>query len=252
MNYKIQTDFDAHWERNFSESIPQIKIQEAEKFFTPVIPLLRSRESKIFEAGCGDGVHWTFIKNLKNDRGSYTGIDISATVIDRLEKKKKQRRDRFLKMDLSALTEPENSYDIVFAFGVVAYTQRPEKSFSELCRICKPGGWIGIWIYPEPRGLGKIILYTVRHICHLVGPFMRHRIADLIVPFMGILPTRSKMNLFNSSWKECREVVLVNIAPRRLAFIKRDKILYWFQKHNIHIEYEDKSNPITLWGRKTT
>ena len=76
MKSQIQTDFDAHWGKNFSESIPQIKIQEAEKFFTPVIPLLRSKESKVFEAGCGDGVHWTFIKELDNQRLSYTGIDI--------------------------------------------------------------------------------------------------------------------------------------------------------------------------------
>lgn len=250
MNSKIQTDFDAHWKKNFSESIPQIKIQEAEKFFGPVIPFLRSREFRVFEAGCGDGVHWTFIKSLKNDRLSYTGIDISANAINRLKKKNDQRRDRFLQMDLAALSEPEKSYDIVFAFGVVAYTQSPERSFTELCRICKQGGWIGVWVYPEPQGLSMVAFKATRRICRIVGPFLTRRIADIITPFIGLLPTRSKINLINSSWKECREVILVNIAPKKLVFIKRDEILFWFRKHHIKVEYEDRDNPITLWGRK--
>jgi ubiquinone/menaquinone biosynthesis C-methylase UbiE len=252
INTHLQSDFDDHWEKNFSESISQIKIREAEQYFKPVIDLLMAQPIKVFDGGCGDGVHWAFIRSLKNDRLNYTGIDISATAIAKLQKQNTTHCDRFLQMDLTKLTEPANSYDIVFSFGVIAYTTDPEKSFSELCRICKPGGRVGIWIYPEPQGLGKITLYTVRHICGWVGPFARRRIADLIVPFIGFLPTRSKMNLFNSSWKECREVILVNIAPRQLVFIQREEVLSWFLKHHIDIEYEDESNPITLWGRKTT
>ena len=45
-------------------------------------------------------------------------------------------------------------------------------------------------------------------------------------------------------------MVLVNIAPKQLVFIKRDEILFWFRKHKIKVEYEDRDNPITLWGRK--
>ena len=153
-------------------------------------------------------------------------------------------------MDLTALTEPDNFYDIVFSFGVIAYTKDPEQSFSELCRICKPGGRVGIWIYPEPLGYKKFLFNFTKVICHYVGPFVTNRIADFIVPFLGLLPTRSKMNLANSSWKECREVILVNIAPERLAFFKRDIILSWFNKYKVQIEYEDRENPITLWGRK--
>jgi ubiquinone/menaquinone biosynthesis C-methylase UbiE len=250
MNCRIQSDFDDHWGKNFSAAIPRSKITEAQKFFRPVITLLKSQETKVFEAGCGDGVHWTFIRNLKNDGLSYTGIDISAAAINRLREEKERQKDRFIKMDLSALSEPDNSYDIVFAFGVIAYTQRPEKSFAELCRICKPGGWVGIWVYPEPQGVGKLAFYTIRHMCRLLGPFATRRIADSIVPFMGWLPTRSKVNLFNASWKQCREVILVNIAPRRLSFFQREEVILWFENQHITVEYEDENNQITLWGRK--
>jgi ubiquinone/menaquinone biosynthesis C-methylase UbiE len=247
---QIQSDFDVHWENNFSESIPASKMQAAENFFSPVITRLKWQKINVFEAGCGDGVHWKFIRNMGNEYLRYTGIDISAAAIDQLRKKKLCPQDRFIRMDLSALSEPDNSYDIVFAFGVLAYTQNPNKSFAELCRICKPGGWVGIWIYPEPQGLSKAVFFTIRYICRIIGTFGTRRIADLIVPFMKWLPTKSKMHLGNSSWKQCREVILVNIAPMHLAFFQRHEVIYWFQRQRMHIEYEDLSQPITLWGRK--
>lgn len=84
MNRLIQPESDTHWQKNFSDAIPKIKIREAEKFFKPVIPILEKKGYKVLDAGFPDGVHYRLIKSLNNDQLTYTGIEISATAIYRL------------------------------------------------------------------------------------------------------------------------------------------------------------------------
>ncbi len=91
---------------------------------------------------------------------------------------------------------------------------------------------------------------TIRKFCRVTGPIGSRLIADFIVPFLSFLPTRSGLNLANASWKQCREVVLVNIAPQQLAFFSKDEIKNWFVANSIDLIYEDSANPITLWGQK--
>jgi len=76
-------------------------------------------------------------------------------------------------------------------------------------------------------------------------------IADCIVPFLGLLPTRSKMSLANASWRQCREVVLVNIAPSQLYFPQEAEIEGWFAKNDVETVWRDDKAPVTLWGKKT-
>jgi len=247
---QIQNDFERHWKSNVLKQVSRNKIKEAESFFRPVADLLRTGGVKVLDVGCGDGVHWRYLRSLGNNHLHYTGIDISANVIERLRKQRVAENDRFIQMDATELTEPEESYNVVFSFGALAYTSDPRRSFAELCRVCKSGGWIGVWTYPRKQGLGGHIFNLTRWICRHSGPFLTRRIADLIVPLLGILPTRSKVNLSNSSWRQCREVVLVNIAPKQLVFLPRDEILSWFALNSVDITYEDQNNPITVWGRK--
>lgn len=250
VNQQLQDDFDQHWQVNSLSQISDSKLYQAEIFFRPVIPLLRTQPLKILDVGCGDGVHWHYLRHLGNEQLYYTGIDISTLAIKSLRQQSRTDKDRFIQMDAVALDEPDNHYDVVFAFGVVAYTSDPQRCFSELCRVCKPGGWIGVWIYPQQEGLPGLAFNLTRQICQRVGPFWTRRIADLIVPLLGILPTQSRVNLQNATWRQCREVVLVNIAPKQLVFYRRDEIANWFAIHAIRIEYEDPGNPITIWGQK--
>jgi ubiquinone/menaquinone biosynthesis C-methylase UbiE len=190
------------------------------------------------------------LQSLENGRLGCAGVDISAVALRHMQRQCVGEQGHLIQMDATALALLNDAYDIVFAFGVVAYTSDQQRCFAELCRVCKPGGWIGVWIYPQQEGLGGLTFGFVRRVCQRVGPFWTRRIADLIVPFLGILPTRSKMSLRNSTWRQCREVVLVNIAPKQLAFFCRDEVVAWFVAHGIDIEYEDRDNPITIWGRK--
>ena len=188
--------------------------------------------------------------SLGNRRLRYTGTDISPVVIKQIRGLAVSSPSRFYVADAVKLPEKGTTYDIVFSFGVVAYTSNPQGCFGEMCRVCKPGGWVGVWVYPQRHGIGGLIFRLTRFLCGVVGDFWTRRIADLIVPFLGLLPTRSNLNLRNATWQQCREVVLVNIAPQQLSFFTHDEIASWFLENGIEIKYEDPLNPITIWGRK--
>ena len=138
--------------------------------------------------------------------------------------------------------------DCVIAFGVLSYTGNPLAGFKEMVRVTKKGGWVGVWTYPRKSLLPMLAFRLVRRLCRLLPEFWVDRLADLIVPFLGFLPTGSKLSLGNSSWRECREVVLVNITPNRLEFFSPEDIKRWFKMCDITVKYIDKNNPITIWG----
>jgi len=116
--------------------------------------------------------------------------------------------------------------------------------------VTRSGGLIGIWVYPKSENVGGIVFSLVREICQLTGSLGTRIIADSIVPFLGFLPTRSRIHLGNASWKQCREVVLVNIAPQQLSFPTLSEVEMWFARNDIEIIFREKENPITLWGKK--
>ena len=95
---------------------------------------------------------------------------------------------------------------------------------------------MGIWVYIKPKGLKKKILYFIRKITSYNCNWLTNIIADCIVPFLSLLPVNSKINLLNSSWKQCREIVLINIKPRDLIFPSAKQLADWIIKANFKIE----------------
>jgi ubiquinone/menaquinone biosynthesis C-methylase UbiE len=248
-----KNDFDHHWESNFADEIPVKKKNEAQIFLQPLFDYQKSHNSLlVLDAGCGDGVHIELIER-KFDRlegGLFIGLDISMSALRSL---KERRRSKciFVQGDIGKMPFGNDQFDIVFSFGALAYTDNPFFSFSELCRVTRTGGYVGIWVYPQRHSVGGILFPLARKVCYVSGPLCCRLIADCIVPFLGFLPTRSKMSLANASWRQCREVVLVNIAPSKLSFPQAQEIEGWFTKNNIEIIWRDDIAPVTLWGKKT-
>lgn len=246
----MHKNFDDHWSLFSDESVSQKKIRDASGFLAPAIDDYRGKKIAVLDAGCGNCVHAGALKNGIFDKDSiFVGLDIS--IIGMLTA---QRRipDWFLvNGDILRAPFVGNSFDMVFSFGVLGYTDNPRRSFDELCRVTKKGGMVGIWLYPHKKGLSGRLFSITRALARSMGPSGAGMIANIIVPFLIVLPTRSKMNLFNATWKQCREVVMVNIEPEKLLFFERDEIIRWYKENNIEIVVEDRSNPITIWGRKS-
>jgi SAM-dependent methyltransferase len=244
--------FDEHWSKNLNEEIPYMKKNEAIGFLQPLFDYSKSQGYlHILDAGCGDGVHIEIIESRfdRMEGGLFIGLDISMSALRSL---KERRRSKciFVQGDIGEMPFGNDQFDIVFSFGALAYTDNPFFSFSELCRITKTGGYIGIWVYPKNNGVGGTLFSLVRKFCKRLGPMCCRLIADCIVPFLGLIPTRSRMSLANSSWRQCREIVLVNIAPSQLCFPPEPEIEGWFRKNNLEIVWRDDKAPVTIWGKK--
>ena len=242
--------FDSHWDSNKKNTIPTEKIKVAENFIKPIFDSAEFKPSMALDVGCGDAVHLEVVKAL-NKNIKYEGIDISKSVIERLKRiHQNDIQTSFSHGDALQLPYKDLSYDIVFSFGVLGYTKNPKKGFSEMVRVCKKGGKIGLWLYPKKKGLLGVIFNITRWISIHSHDFLKKRIADIIVPFLSFLPTQSGLNLSNANWKQCREVVMVNIAPENLIFFEEELILKWFDEHKIKVDINDKDNDITVWGTK--
>lgn len=238
--------FDQHWEAAESEQRPAAKKSVARHFIAPIEQNF-GEGIAVLDIGCGDGVHVQELLESPVKR-SIIGLDYSMGAL---------RSATALKGDWTPvhgdarnLPFRENTFDAVISFGVLAYLGDPRRGVTEAVRVTRPGGLLGLWIAPPARGLGGLLLRVIRGVVPRLPAVLQRRVADCIVPVLGFLPTASGLSLKTGTWKECREVVLVNIAPRTLAFPSADEVTDWLQQAGCDIMPRPDAMPGEYWARK--
>lgn len=68
---------------------------------------------------------------------------------------------RILQADAERLPFPDESFDLVYSWGVLHHTARPEQAFSEVHRVLRHGGCTRVMVYHRPSIVG--ILLWVRY-----------------------------------------------------------------------------------------
>lgn len=243
--------FEKHWRDNRSDELPESKRQVARDFLAPFRAAAdASRDPlRVLDAGCGDGVHLAVLAEDAARRVKGTGIDISLPALH-LAQSRGDSKWRPIQGDVGTLPFADGTFDAAFSFGVLAYTEDPRRSFDELCRVVRDDGLVGVWFFPRKSGPAGWAFAATRFVCRHLGTFLTARIADLLVPLLPLLPTRSKISLANATWRQCREVVLVNIAPPALYFPETAEVEQMFAANGFDITWRDDDHPITLWGQK--
>ncbi|MCJ7520386.1 MAG: class I SAM-dependent methyltransferase [Anaerolineaceae bacterium] len=249
MSTKETSDYyNTHWTSFASQNYPQAKILQAARFFSPIVEQIQSNQN-ILDIGCGDGVHWHYLKKCQGFPIQFTGIDVSHQSINFLTKLASESQDAFLQMDACDLQFEDSLFDLVFAYGVIGYTESPHQAFVEMTRVCKPGGYIGIFS-PEIIGVSSIILNKVRSISQRLGDKGQRIFANLLVPFFGLAPSESKISLKNAAWQQVQEVILTDIAPPHLIILPHRTLLEWFEEIEIAVIFDDPHNRSMIWRRK--
>lgn len=236
--------FERHWQ-GFAEPIAASKRQVANEFLAPMLARL-APGARVLDAGCGDGVHLAIL--AESGAGSVAGLDVSGAALAAASTRHPDAL--LLQADMATIPLADGTCDVVFSLGAIAYTEDPPSTLRELVRVLRAGGLLGLWIYPRPAGVSGALLAVVRGACRWGGRWFTRRVADLLVPLLRWLPTRSRLHLGNASWSQCREVVLVNIAPANLVFPSRREILDWCDQAGLDLEVEDLEAPVTLWLHK--
>lgn len=127
---------------------------EAKKYFVePHIPGFADfksyKDKKVLEIGCGIGT----------DSINFARAGAELSIVELSTESMKICQQRFgvygLHADLHNINcedlsiFPDNSFDLVYSFGVIHHTPNPEKAIGEIWRVLKPGGQLKLMVYSK-------------------------------------------------------------------------------------------------------
>lgn len=136
---------------------------EARYRLAPYIPSFanfkEARGKKVLEIGCGAGVD--FLQWVKNGANA-TGVDLTeagvAITRERLALENIPPESyKLLTADAENLPFPDDTFDIVYSWGVLHHTPDTSRAFGEAFRVLKPGGTLRAMIYHTPSMTGLML-----------------------------------------------------------------------------------------------
>jgi SAM-dependent methyltransferase len=123
------------------------------------------RGRRVLEVGCGAGVD---LARFAKGGASVVGVDLSSSAIDlaRANFEQQSLTGDFRVADGEALPFEDDSFDLVFAHGVVQYTADPQRLVDECRRVLKPGGEAVFQVYNRIswlNALSKVMKVGLEH-----------------------------------------------------------------------------------------
>jgi ubiquinone/menaquinone biosynthesis C-methylase UbiE len=185
------------------------------------------RGKRLLEVGCGAGID---LVRFARAGVHVTGIDLSTTAIELARKNIEQNG---LNADLRVMNGetmefPDNSFDSVYAHGVLQYTANVEKMVAELHRVLKPGGELIVMVYNRNswlnlmRRVTRVPLehedapvlnkYSIGELKQFLKPFKSYRVIPERFPVKTKLHSGWKARLFNDVF-----VGTFNLMPKALV-----------------------------------
>ena len=123
------------------------------------------RGRRVLEVGCGAGVD---LARFAKGGAEVTGVDLASSAID-------LARANFAQQGLAGTLEiangeqlpfPDDTFDLVYAHGVVQYTADPQRLVDECRRVLKPGGEAIFQVYNRVswlNALSKLMKVGLEH-----------------------------------------------------------------------------------------
>jgi SAM-dependent methyltransferase len=113
------------------------------------------RGRTVLEVGCGAGVD---LARFARGGATVAGVDLAASAIDLARANFEQQGldGRFEVADGEHLPFPDNSFDLVYAHGVVQYTADPRRLVEECRRVLEPGGEAVFQVYNRVSWLNAL------------------------------------------------------------------------------------------------
>jgi SAM-dependent methyltransferase len=148
------------WESGDFGEVAKFIMPHAEEFMAR-IPLQPGM--KVLDAACGTGN----LAVLAAQRGCVTsGLDFAANLIAQARERASQESLSidFTEGDAEAMPYPDASFDVVVSMWGVMFAPRPELVVSELRRVVKPGGLIGMANWSPDGFIGKMFVIFARHL----------------------------------------------------------------------------------------
>lgn len=107
-----------------------------------------STAKNVLEVGCGTGVFWQSVASRLSDQHHIVLTDFAEVMLagtrENLKDVKFPCPVDFKIADVENLPFADKSFDAILAHLMIYHVPSPEKALSEIKRVLKPGGWVGI------------------------------------------------------------------------------------------------------------
>lgn len=100
--------------------------------------------ARVLDVGCGAG---RFAEIALAAGAEVTAIDLSGAVDACKNNLSDAPHLDVVQASIYDLPFRPESFDFVYSIGVIQHTPDPERSVKQICKLVKPGGQIGLWIY---------------------------------------------------------------------------------------------------------
>ena len=209
---------------------------EARKYFVePHIPAFaqfeRWRGQRVLEVGCGIG---TDTINFARAGADVTAVELSNESLriaaQRADVMGVGDRIRFVQANAEELTAAldDEPYDLVYSFGVVHHTPRPERALAEMRALAAPGGTLKLMVYHRRSWKVVSIVAGQGHgrFWHTDELVAEHSEAQTGCPVTFTYTRREARQLVERSGFRLRELRVEHVFPYRV----RDYVQYRYVK----------------------
>lgn len=172
-----------------------------------LIDFEKYREQKLLEIGCGVGLD---LAHFVRAGATAVGVDLSEQAISLAKQNFAQLglAADFHVMNGEALEFADDSFDVVYAHGVLQYTAEPARMIQEIVRVLRPGGEAILMVYNRRSWLNALSKLMAVGLEHADAPVLRKYTASefkrLLSPFaqIQIVPERFPVpTLLHRGWK---------------------------------------------------
>lgn len=209
--------------KGFFEELDEYRFEKL-RYLPKVVDFSAYSGKKLLEVGCGVGID---LVRFAQGGARTTGIDLAEVSIDLARQNFQQHglQGNLRVMNGESMTFADNSFDVVYAHGVLQYTAHAEKMVKEIYRVLRPGGQAIMMVYNriswlnamsrimnvglEHQDAPVLNKYSIREYKQLLRPFTSIQIIPERFPVETRLHHGLKATLYNKGF-----VKLFQILPK--------------------------------------